>query len=176
MYDLLHRGRLGNTSPGFDTLPEILKYLEEHPGKLCAIRTRRGPRGPFLPYLDAAAVTAETKQLTATGFRPDELQYSVMMPDHKCLMQGFAVRSDEYITLDATLTPHKNMREAQPLFKKYSGITAVLLIKERMDPESWEWFNTLLDDFPDHVVEFSIYSTGVGTLGLNTIFWEVRLY
>jgi hypothetical protein len=56
------------------------------------------------------------------------------------------------------------------------GLNARLKIKSVMDPPSYENLERLFNEFPGHAVEFSSYEIGVGELGYNTLFWEVRNY
>ncbi len=50
------------------------------------------------------------------------------------------------------------------------------LVRHYMDNASWDNLWVLLETWPDHVVEFSCFDKGVGELGWNTVFWEVRDY
>jgi hypothetical protein len=56
------------------------------------------------------------------------------------------------------------------------GLIARSLIRTFMDVQSYENLISLFDRFPSHVVEFTSFSRGVGILGWNTVFWEVRSY
>ena len=57
------------------------------------------------------------------------------------------------------------------------GIMALALLRRYLCPNSYDWMMTLLDRYPDHIVEFNTYSVNWGVLpGFNTAFWEVRLY
>jgi hypothetical protein len=50
-------------------------------------------------------------------------------------------------------------------------------LKQHLTAGDYEWLESLLEDFPDHTVEFSAFSVPVGVLaktGSQTIFWEVR--
>lgn len=71
------------------------------------------------------------------------------------------------------------MREAIAKYGFHTliGIKAVMLLKYYMNQMSWDWLQSLLEDYPDHVIEFSCFDTYWGTLtGYNTCFWEVRKY
>lgn len=57
------------------------------------------------------------------------------------------------------------------------GLRAHLLLKQHMDGSSWDWLNYLLKTYVDHTVEFTTFRNPWGVApGMNTIFWEVRLY
>ena len=57
------------------------------------------------------------------------------------------------------------------------GLSATQILQAKMNDLSWQWLNYLLEEYPDHVVEFSCFSKCWGTVpGYNTVFWEVRRY
>ena len=45
-----------------------------------------------------------------------------------------------------------------------------------VDPSSLDDIIGLVDDYPEHVVEFSTFSVNVGLLQRPTVIWEVRRY
>jgi hypothetical protein len=59
----------------------------------------------------------------------------------------------------------------------YWGLRADLLIQSRMTPSSYADWRELLDRYPKHVLEFSIWESCIGdTPGRNAVVWEVRRY
>jgi hypothetical protein len=67
------------------------------------------------------------------------------------------------------------MREALCNGAHENGYAARLLVKQNMDPSSYEDFLALLERFPGWVIELGIYDIDLGMIpGRNTIFWEVR--
>jgi hypothetical protein len=57
------------------------------------------------------------------------------------------------------------------------GLQVRMLMRQNLDPASYDCVMELLDLYPDHVIEFSCWSIQVGvTPGRNTIVWEVRRY
>ena len=45
------------------------------------------------------------------------------------------------------------------------------------DEVSVEWIYELLENYPDHVIEFNCFTEPWGTLpGYNVVFWEGRSY
>jgi hypothetical protein len=69
----------------------------------------------------------------------------------------------------ATRLQHDSVRKV--------GLQAHLLLKAHMDATSWEWLNYLLKTYVDHTVEFTTFRNPWGIVpGVNTIFWEVRMY
>lgn len=56
------------------------------------------------------------------------------------------------------------------------GMQAFELMQHHMDQESWMNLQWLFSKYPDSTIEFSVFGRSVGTLGWNTVFWEVRNY
>jgi hypothetical protein len=54
---------------------------------------------------------------------------------------------------------------------------ASLLIREAMTPSSYDDWLMLIDRYPGHVLEVSIYDRCLGDVpGRNALVWEVRRY
>jgi len=57
------------------------------------------------------------------------------------------------------------------------GLRADLMLKEAMTTASYEDWQVLIDRYPGHVLEVSIWNDCVGDLpGRNHICWEIRRY
>jgi hypothetical protein len=108
--------------------------------------------------------------------RPDEWYLAEMAPHDDGLLQGEVMQSIRGLYLHYTME-QLPMREAlQKDSKEAYGIMALGLLRSYMDATSYDWFQYLLDAYPNHVIEFSTFSVQCGTLAWNTLFWEVRLY
>ena len=58
-----------------------------------------------------------------------------------------------------------------------NDLKAIMILKGNLSSSSYSDLETLLETFPDSVVEFSTYSILVGNIkGRNTVIWEVRNY
>lgn len=57
-----------------------------------------------------------------------------------------------------------------------SGLKALSIMRHYCCARGYESITDLLDMYPDHVIEFTCMSKGYGTLGWNTVVWEVRNY
>lgn len=69
------------------------------------------------------------------------------------------------------------MREAFKVHVAHAfGLTAKLLLDKHMDATSRDWLDELMALYPGHVVEFTCLERVCGTLGWNTLFWELRKY
>ena len=75
-------------------------------------------------------------------------------------------------------TTPKPMRDALRLDGTETyGLRADFLIRNAMTPASYEDWQQLLTDYPDHVLEVSIYDRCLGDLPhRNALVWEVRRY
>jgi hypothetical protein len=73
---------------------------------------------------------------------------------------------------------HQQMRLALREESSHAcGLRADLLLRGCMTPSSYEDFRAILELYPRHVVEVSIYDCCVGDVpGRNALVWEVRRY
>ena len=56
-------------------------------------------------------------------------------------------------------------------------LKALNLLKGNLCPSSYEGMQTILDMFPDSIIEFSSYEINIGNIpNRNTVIWEVRNY
>ena len=165
-------GEFGNHAPTWDTLDDYIKSGYEG---LVHIRNRvaGGPTFYNVPKEGAIAAWIE-----ATNIQPGSFWYiSAMAPTSQTLLQGEV--QDGIWGLDLYYTQiAKPMREALTVGGKIaSGLSAKVILQNFLCPRSWEWMLYLLEEYKDHVIEFSTYSVDWGTLpGYNTVFWEVRKY
>jgi hypothetical protein len=70
------------------------------------------------------------------------------------------------------------MRDALRIASSVSqGLRSDLMLREAMTPSSYEDWRALLDQYPDHVLEVSIFDRCLGDIpGRNALVWEVRRY
>lgn len=102
---------------------------------------------------------------------------SEMAPTELTLIQGEVMRAPWGLYLHGSIIP-RPMRDALRLSSFHiNGLRAYTTLKSYLCPRSYEWLWYLLEEYPDHVVEFSTYGIDWGTIpGFNTVFWEVRRY
>ena len=100
-----------------------------------------------------------------------------MAPTLRTVIQGEVMEGPWGLNLTWTAVK-KPMRDALAVTSLYNnGLYAKLLLRKHMNDLSYEWLQYLLETYPDHVVEFSVYDYCWGTVpGHNTVFWEVRRY
>lgn len=57
------------------------------------------------------------------------------------------------------------------------GLQSLMLLRSAMTPSSWADFELVMDRWPEHVIEFSVFSRCLGDVpGRNALVWEVRQY
>ena len=167
-------GEFGNASPTWGTLEEF-QSVPERLG-LFHIRNRVAG-GPTWYNIPASTVAYVWGQLLKRGIPTSSLYISAMAPTEKTLFQGEVQQGLWGLDLTYT-TVAKPMRDALQEETKYTrGLVAHRLLRWYLDDNSFIWLQHLLGEYPDHVVEFSTYSTCWGTVpGYNTVFWEIRKY
>lgn len=102
---------------------------------------------------------------------------SEMAPHDENLIQGEVQRTPSGLYLRYSTIKGLPMRDVLLKGKHAYLLTALGLLQRYLDTKSYEWLMYLLDEYEDHVVEFSSFSKCWGTIpGMNTVFWEVRRY
>lgn len=92
------------------------------------------------------------------------------------VLNAEVMRSDQYFDVLYS-TRDDYMRQALASAPQHAqGLRAVMLLRSKMDAASWDNLQDIFDRWPDSVVELTVYNRGVGLLGSNTVFWEVREY
>lgn len=170
-------GEFGNASPTWNGWNEFwADWKMENLDKLYHIRNRIAG-GPTYYDVEGGAVGNRWSDLLAKGVTADSLYISEMAPTHLTLIQGEVRRSVNHLDLyySQYVAPMREslLKGGQQVY----GLKAGILLKHFLNTSSYEWLNYLLDEYEDHVVEFSTYAKCWGTVPrMNTVFWEVRLY
>lgn len=115
------------------------------------------------------------KIINESGVPENEFKFNEPMPDDTLIIQGEVMEDHRGLWL--TYSKEKaSMRVAMQNPLHCRGLSAKMLLQQACDSSSYDWIRALLDDFPSHVVEFSVFRSKVGNLQNNTIIWEVRAY
>lgn len=135
-------------------------------GSLC-VKTQM-THGELLHYLDIWVKSGYSRDLiTISGQPPLEACY---------LLNAEIMRSTSHLDVTYSLA-NAPMRPALKCSTNYASmLESELLLRRYLDQASYENLQRLLDTYPDHVIELSVFDQSVGVLGCNTIFWEVRYY
>lgn len=177
------QGEFGNRSPVWKSLTEFYLALEEGIGQpvnlkdTFHLRNRiKGEKSwyniPPIKVLEVASKAIESGEATQ-----ESLYVAAMCPTSKTTLVGEIFRGVGGLNLSYR-TEAVTMRDAMALgFKFERGYVANVILKTKMDVNSYEWLNYLLDTYEDHIVEFTVLSQCWGVLPrFNTLFWEVRKY
>lgn len=166
-------GEFGNRAPSWATLDEF--RAGDYRGK--AHLRNRVAGGETYYNIEAADISA----LWEKQERPELWYCSGMAPHDLNLLQGEVVQSHNQAGLDLYYSDviGKPMRDAlAERSYQVHGVRSSLVLREYLDANSYDWLMELLQRYPYHVVEISVFSKPWGTLFplFNTVVWEVRSY
>lgn len=166
-------GEFGNKTQNWDTYEEF--RLSGYNG-LVHIRNRIAG-GKTWYNVPACDVFYEMRMIITHGEAEENSLYlAAMAPTSETVIQGEVFRSETGLALYYS-TVAKPMRESLVEGgKQVYGLTAKLLLEHHLDAVDYDWIQELLDQFENHIVEFSCYNTRCGTLNRRMIIWEVRAY
>ena len=167
-------GEFGNHSPTWDNISEFLQSGWD--SGLIHIRNRIAG-GETWYDIPCSNVPSVWEKCLRAGYKPGDLYLSAMAPTEKTLIQGEIQQTPVGLSLFHTCVA-RPMREALTINSHQDyGIISLTLLRHFMCVGSFEWMETLLDRYPGHVLEFSVYDHNWGTVpGRNTLWWEVRAY
>jgi hypothetical protein len=137
------------------------------------------PGGPCIYNLHTAFVLSKINEWIASGIPEDAIMINEAAPDHDVVLQGeyfngVLDRPDYFYYSFAKA----HMRDALKSEAHHSwGLEVDMLLRRYMTPSSYEDWRVLLDQYPNHVLEVSIYNHCLGDIpGRNALVWEVRIY
>jgi hypothetical protein len=143
-------------------------------GGLVAIRSLV-PGGPCFVDLAPDVLLSRFDELVQNGHRPDQLMINESAPNSRAILQG-EYDNELWGCFRYSVSPCP-MREALRNSRETYGLRSRLILRWAMSPSSYEDFLVLLDRYPKHVLEVSVYDCCVGdTPGRNALVWEVRRY
>ena len=136
--------------------------------------------GPHRYNLEPGEVDQVVEEWVLGGIPLGSIMVNEAAPDTRAILQGeyrngFVDGRMGYL-LYSRLAKH--MHIALGLRSEVArGLQADLLLRSAMTPSSYSDWQVLLDRYPDHVLEVSVYSCCLGdTPDRNTLVWEVRCY
>lgn len=106
----------------------------------------------------------------------DDFLLDESAPDERVVLQAEVTNSARFLDVRYALYSGVGMRLAYDVMKHAQGLVALTLLRQHLDAPSLDTLWDILRDYRDSVVELSSYPMGVGVLGWNTLFWEVRDY
>ena len=177
MYDLLLKGELGNTIEAFMSLDAWKASPTRNKYPLWMVRTLK-PGGPL-------SVNCPRDEVEETASRPEFQDAGVCIAymitsTYQTIWQGDVMRTTDGLTLVGNSYPPLgyNWRDAMKSPESaVSGVRAAAKLRYILNPDSYDDVEYLLDEYPDHVVELSVFERSVGVIpNRNYVTWEVRKY
>jgi hypothetical protein len=171
---------LGNRLKSWQTLKELLN--SDYRG-LVSIRSRQVSGTSYYNVpIDSIA--------NKLGKSLNEYYFNESAPDDHLIIQGeyfhgtsssgtFHNRSLMYSEAPVKMKEFIKLPEGRGLMCRHfsEGITTNIILQHYMNANSYDDFQILQEQYPDHVIEFGIYNHELGIVPhRNTIIWEVRQY
>jgi len=126
-------------------------------------------------------IDAIVEEWRKQGADPDLVMVNEAAPDYAVTLQGelfTGVTPDNrpdyflYSTVVAHMRPALAARS-----RVVTGLTTRMLLRQHMTPSSLADLDLLIDNYPDHVLEISVFRICLGDIpGRNSLVWEVRRY
>lgn len=172
MYRLLNAGQLGNTLPAAETWSELTEFFAKVPPPYAVRYKQAGGRTKFN--------LNQVETSYAVGGLPEGTwNVSGMTPDDQRLCYGHLLDGPGGWSL------HYSDEQKPCKLKEYldgckqknlHGLAARMYLRGIMDQIGWETLLMLVEKYPDHVIEFSVFANSIPlTLSMsNVCFWEVR--
>jgi hypothetical protein len=145
---------------------------------LVAFRVREGRgAGPCVYAIHPAAYLRTLDTFSRAGIAFDRIMVNEMAPRCEILQGEYSndsLGSREFLFSRVRLC----MREALLCNRQIAhGLRSDLLLCAAMTPSSYADWRLLLDRYPNHVLEVSVYEHCLGDIpGRNALVWEVRQY
>jgi hypothetical protein len=103
--------------------------------------------------------------------------FQQVMPDQDLVIQGSLSDVFTGLSLEYCLEPNVNFRQAMTMARRATGLNAVLILRQFVDPASLEDLYELIDRFPNAVIEFATFRRLVGVCPhRRTVIFEIREY
>lgn len=107
-----------------------------------------------------------------------DVVYQESLPDHLLVIQASLGRDEQHgLWIEYCLDKDVHFRQAMAQSQFKTGLKAVLVLQEFVDPASLQDLYQLMDTYPDGVIEFATFSQPLGVLpGRRTVIFELRAY
>lgn len=179
-YRLWQGGEFGNKLRAWT----IDEWRESGFAGLIVLRTLMAGGGPCRYNLAPDEVKSVIMDWRASGIHRDQIMVNEAAPDQDVILQGEYL-NDIYVMNDTVgwgyfrySRAKVQMRDAlKNSSEAAQRLRSDLLLRLAMTPSSHDDWNELLERYPGHVLEVSIYDRCLGDLpGRNSLVWEVRKY
>lgn len=110
------------------------------------------------------------------NIKEEDIVVAEYIPDEYVFIQMEIMRSITYLSLRYSKVKKMFRLALQEQSIVEEGMRAVMTLGRYMCPAAYTRLTELINEFPDSVIEVSVFNRAVGDLGWNTIIWEVRNY
>ncbi len=130
------------------------------------------------PFVGRSNVVQAYQNLLANGSLPGDIIFCEPAPEQYLTFQGEVCElPGQGLYLRWSTEPDLTNREAMSRPTGiHTGLAARILLEQYLDPQDYADMMEVLESWPCHVVEFSVYSVCVGTFMRRMVVWETRLY
>ena len=154
---------------------------------LVALRVLKGAGGACIYDLRPWEVE-RCRELCLFNYRDEDIMVNEMAPGDRICLQGEywnglapdamgTMRNGYFFGSRTKSSMRLALGGREPGQLHAYGLVADLMIREAMTPSSYEDWCALLDQYPNHVLEVSIFDRCLGDIpGRNALVWEVRRY
>lgn len=171
------RGEFGNSTPTWDSVRDWFAERERYLDSNLYHLRNRIPGGRTHYSLEGWRLYTWAGSREGKWVYGPEWYVSMMAPMDQTAIQGELRRVAGGLQLHYTTVPLP-MRDALTKDSRQAmGLVANMLLQRNMDAGSYDWIQTLLDEYPNHIVEFTTFKKPWGTLatmGFATVIWELR--
>ncbi len=179
-YDLWQSGAYGNKLKAWRTINEWRD--SGYRGKVALRYLGRSGGGACTYNLHPKEVDAEVSKWVERGLQVERMMLNEMADGNSTVLQGeyfsgvmHAAAKPESFFFSLASVPMRLALKSAP--QHTNGLRARLLLRHFMTPSSHADFVALLDQYPEHVVEVSVFERCLGDLPQrNALVWEVRQY
>lgn len=163
------KGTFGNRAPTWSTPRELDKSYYDG---LVHLRNRTAGGPTFYNITVEEALIAWEAMV-----QQDNWYCSGMAPHKHNLFQGEVWDGPGGLYLHGSFDKNVPMREALVHARDWTGLMAKQILDWAFNDLSRQWLDYLLEEYEDHVIEFSAFGICWGTVpGHNVVIWETRRY
>jgi hypothetical protein len=173
-YSFYYKNPLINKLPMWENYSALLK--DNYRGKV-GMRYSKGIGRKTRFNVSFYKIPKIIKKFEKEGFCGDDISFVMAQPDEKIILLGELKLTEKGIYLMYSQIK-KPMKEAlNEKTEHVFGLRAKFLLEKYLFPQSYSDIETLLELFPESIIEFTAYSIPFGILpNRNTIIWEIRNY
>ena len=171
-------GAFGNHARQWVTWEDFCKDGEGR--RACKSFALRGrwPQGVFVgPLKSRGAVLRELSQpIWLLQREMSSFYVSEMVDNRLCVLNAEVMRGVGGLDLHYATTPQTMRDGLRDAPQHAHGLKAKMILEHFCCTRGRDAVYELLDEYPDHIVEFAVFNHAVGLLGWHTVIWEVRDY